>query len=89
MPTLSELRPDTPPARREADYETRELAAMKKGAGSAIAVRELRRGSERLIDIRVHFYDRRAGEWKPTKKGLAVTPEQFRELRELLASIQV
>ena len=36
-----------------------------------------------FVDIRVHYEDG-TGEWKPTKKGVTITPDKIDELVELL-----
>jgi hypothetical protein len=49
-----------------------------------IALRDYK--GKRLIDLRVYYQDD-AGEWLPTKKGLALTVEQWPEFRAALAKL--
>jgi hypothetical protein len=41
---------------------------------------------KRLIDLRIYYQDD-AGEWLPTKKGMALTVEQWPELRQAMATL--
>ncbi len=36
------------------------------------------------IDIRVYYEDKKTGEYKPTKKGVALPPSIIREVMELV-----
>jgi len=38
----------------------------------------------RFIDVRVYYHHKDSDEWRPTKKGIAVSPGKLAELRELL-----
>jgi transcriptional coactivator p15 (PC4) len=49
-----------------------------------IALRDYK--GRRLIDMRTYYQDD-AGEWLPTKKGIALTVEQWLELRAAPASL--
>ncbi len=49
-----------------------------------IAVREFK--GRILLDLRIYYQDE-AGAWLPTKKGLALTVEQWPDLREALAKV--
>jgi hypothetical protein len=41
---------------------------------------------KQLIDLRIYYQDD-AGEWLPTKKGIALTVDQWPEFREALATL--
>jgi hypothetical protein len=38
----------------------------------------------KYIDLRVHFEDEKTGEYKPTKKGIAVNPKILPEVIEMM-----
>lgn len=40
-----------------------------------------------FVDVRVYYQDK-DGEWKPTRKGVAVPPDRLEELIELLKKAQ-
>ena len=40
-----------------------------------------------FIDVRVYYEDD-SGEWRPTKKGIAIAPDKVKELMDLLTRAQ-
>ena len=38
----------------------------------------------KYIDLRVHFEDEKSGEYRPTKKGIAVNPKILPEVIEMM-----
>ena len=55
------------------------VRAIDKGLGSRIYVRLSRFRDRDYLDIR-NFYETEDGEWKPTRKGIAVPVELYDEL---------
>jgi len=59
------------------------VRAIEKGLGSRIHVRLSRFRERDYLDIR-NFYETDDGEWKPTRKGIAVPVELYDELIDAL-----
>ena len=60
------------------------VQAIDKGLGNRIHVRLSRFRDRDYLDIR-NFYETDDGEWKPTRKGIAVPVELYDELMAALA----
>ncbi len=61
------------------------VCAIDKGLGSRIHVRLSRFRDRDYLDIR-NFYETDDGEWKPTRKGIAVPVELYDELLDALGA---
>ncbi|MFC2099372.1 transcriptional coactivator p15/PC4 family protein [Candidatus Bipolaricaulota bacterium] len=61
------------------------VQAIDKGLGNRIHVRLSRFKERDYLDIR-NFYETEDGEWKPTRKGVAVPVELYDELMAALAA---
>ena len=61
------------------------VQAIDKGLGNRIHVRLSRFKERDYLDIR-NFYETEDGEWKPTRKGIAVPVEFYDELMGALES---
>jgi len=59
------------------------IKAIDKGMGSRIHVRLSRFRDRDYLDIR-NFYETDDGEWKPTRKGIAIPVELYPELMAVL-----
>jgi len=59
------------------------VKAIDKGLGARIHVRISRFRDRDYLDIR-NFYEADDGEWKPTRKGVAVPVEMYQELMDAL-----
>ena len=57
------------------------VRAIDKGLGSRIHIRLSRFKDRDYLDIR-NFYETEDGEWKPTRKGIAVPVDLYDELIE-------
>lgn len=55
------------------------------GKNKFVTVREFK--GKALIDIREYYNDKGSGELKPGKKGISLSPEQYRQLKTLLDDI--
>jgi len=55
------------------------VKAIEKGLGSRIHIRLSKFRDRDYLDIR-NFYETDEGEWKPTRKGIAVPVELYDEL---------
>ncbi|HEX32756.1 MAG TPA: transcriptional regulator [Candidatus Acetothermia bacterium] len=63
--------------------EERLVKAINKGMGNRIHIRLSRFHDRDYLDIR-NFYEADDGEWKPTRKGIAVPVELYGELMDAL-----
>jgi len=61
------------------------VRAIDKGLGNRIHVRISRFKERDYLDIR-NFYETEDGEWKPTRKGIAVPVEFYDELMDVLGA---
>jgi Transcriptional Coactivator p15 (PC4) len=61
------------------------VSAIDKGLGNRIHIRISRFKDRDYLDIR-NYYEDDAGEWKPTRKGIAVPVEFYDEVMESLAA---
>jgi hypothetical protein len=61
------------------------VRAIEKGLGNRIHVRLSRFRERDYLDIR-NFYETEDGEWKPTRKGIAVPVEFYDELIDALGA---
>jgi hypothetical protein len=59
------------------------VRAIDKGMGSRVHVRLSRFRDRDYLDIR-NFYQTEEGEWKPTRKGIAIPVDLYNELIEAL-----
>jgi len=65
------------------ESEERVVKVIDKGLGGKIYVRLSRFRERDYLDIR-NFYETDDGEWKPTRKGIAIPVELFGELMTAL-----
>jgi len=63
------------------------VKAIDKGLGARIHVRLSRFRDRDYLDMR-NFYETDDGEWKPTRKGIAVPVELYAELMEALKAAE-
>ncbi len=61
------------------------VRAIEKGLENRIHIRISRFKERDYLDIR-NFYQDEAGEWKPTRKGIAVPVEFYDELMDALGA---
>ncbi len=61
------------------------VRAIDKGLGNQIHVRLSRFRERDYLDIR-NFYETDDGEWKPTRKGIAIPVELYDELIDALGA---
>ena len=61
------------------------VRAIDKGLGNRIHIRISRFKERDYLDIR-NFYETEDGEWKPTRKGIAVPVEFYDELIDALGA---
>ena len=61
------------------ESEERVVKVIDKGLGGKIYVRLSRFRERDYLDIR-NFYETDDGEWKPTRKGIAIPAELYEEL---------
>jgi len=61
------------------------VSAIDKGLGNRIHIRISRFKDRDYLDIR-NYYEDDAGEWKPTRKGIAVPVEFYDEVMESLTT---
>jgi len=63
--------------------DERLIKTIDKGIGSRIHVRLSRFHDRDYLDIR-NFYETEDGDWKPTRKGIAIPVELYRDLMSAL-----
>jgi hypothetical protein len=63
--------------------EERLVKAIDKGMGNRIHIRLSRFRDRDYLDIR-NFYETEDGEWKPTRKGIAIPVDLYPELMAAL-----
>jgi len=66
------------------------IAELEKPAAREILrVRETRLGEREVLDVRVYYLDedidQGTAEWKPTRRGIALSRETWRELLAVIA----
>jgi len=61
------------------------IKVIDKGAGGRIHIRLSRFRDRDYLDIR-NFYETEDGEWKPTRKGIAIPVDLYDELLDALAA---
>lgn len=59
------------------------IATLPKGAQEEVRVSLSEFKGKQYIDLRI-YYENEDGEWKPTKKGVALNVEHFHKLMEAL-----
>lgn len=62
------------------------VATVGKNAVEEIRISLTTYKDRDLVDIRTYYQDD-TGDWKPTRKGICVTAEQWPDLRDALAKI--
>jgi len=67
--------------------EQKVVKTIDKGMGGQIQIRLSRFHERNYIDIR-NFYEADDGEWKPTRKGIAIPVELYEELMDGLKAAQ-
>ena len=63
------------------------IKVIDKGPGGRIHVRLSRFRDRDYLDIR-NFYETEDGEWKPTRKGIAIPVELYDELLDALTAVK-
>jgi hypothetical protein len=67
--------------------EQKVVKTIDKGMGGQIQIRLSRFHERTYLDIR-NFYEADDGEWKPTRKGIAIPVELYTELMDALKEAQ-
>lgn len=62
----------------------RQLGEVRKNAREVIRVVENEYKGHRFIDVRIYYKDEESGEYKPSKKGIALNSEVIKPVIELL-----
>ncbi len=63
------------------------IGEVQKNALERIRVSKAEYKGHKFIDVRTYFRDD-AGEWRPTKKGIAIPPDSIRAVIDLLKKTQ-
>ena len=63
------------------------IGEIQKNTIEKIRIQWAEYQGRRFLDVRVYFEDS-VGEWKPTKKGIAIAPDKIESLAELLRKAQ-
>jgi len=65
--------------------EERLIRVIDKGLGGQVRIRLSRFRERDYVDIR-NFYEAEEGEWRPTRKGIAIPVEMFDDLMDALTA---
>ena len=63
------------------------LATIEAGASTQIRVTKGEYKGRELIDVRKYYLDDN-DEWRPTQKGIALSPEQFDDVLDVLIKLK-
>ncbi|MEW6049400.1 MAG: transcriptional coactivator p15/PC4 family protein [Bacillota bacterium] len=72
------------PARARGEWVAEEVGAIAKNKREAIVVRLVSRDGRRFVDVREFYWARDAGEYRPSKQGVALDVSLLPELLALL-----
>ncbi|MDI6824657.1 MAG: transcriptional coactivator p15/PC4 family protein [Bacillota bacterium] len=72
------------PARARGEWVAEEVGAIPKNKREAVVVRLVSRDGRRFIDVREFYWARDAGEYRPSKQGVALDVSLLPELLTLL-----
>jgi len=72
------------PARARGEWVAEEVGAIPKNKREAVVVRLVSRDGRRFVDVREFYWARDAGEYRPSKQGVALDVSLLPELLTLL-----
>ena len=58
------------------------ITQIKKNSSEVYRIFEKEYEGYRFIDVRIYYQDRKTQEWKPTKKGISIMPNNAEEIIE-------
>ena len=56
------------------------IAQVKKNSREVIRISEKEYEGYKFIDVRIYYMDKNSGEYKPTKKGISIMPNNAEEI---------
>jgi hypothetical protein len=64
--------------------EGKVLKVLEKGGGEVIVVYETQFKGRDYLGVRIFWYDEESDEYRPSKKGLNLNPDTWKEIKEFL-----
>ena len=56
------------------------IAQVKKNSREVIRISEKEYEGYKFIDVRIYYMDKNSGEYKPTKKGISIMPNNVEDI---------
>ena len=64
------------------------IAEFQKNSTEKIRARVGEYNKRKFADLRIFYNDEDSGEWKPTRKGIAFSPELWPEFRQMVDALE-
>ncbi|MCE9599251.1 MAG: transcriptional coactivator p15/PC4 family protein [Spirochaetia bacterium] len=61
---------------------------IEKGGGEIIRVEVSEYKGQKYLNVRVWYTDKTTGEYKPTQKGVAIKPDQYKDFMSAIAAAE-
>ena len=58
------------------------ITQIKKNSSEVYRIYEKEYEGYKFIDVRIYYMDRKTGDWKPTKKGISLMPNNVPDVIE-------
>ena len=58
------------------------ITQIKKNSNEVYRIYEKEYEGYKFIDVRIYYMDRKTGDWKPTKKGISLMPNNVPDVIE-------
>ena len=64
------------------------IAEFQKNSTEKIRARVGEYNKRKFADLRIFYLDEDSGEWKPTRKGIAFSPELWPEFKQMVDALE-
>ncbi|MBL8021302.1 MAG: transcriptional coactivator p15/PC4 family protein [Leptospirales bacterium] len=61
---------------------------IEKGGGEIIRIEVSEYKGQKYLNVRVWYTDKNSGEYKPTQKGVAIKPEQYKDFMSAIIAAE-
>lgn len=61
---------------------------IEKGGGEIIRIEVSEYKGQKYLNVRVWYTDKNTGEYKPTQKGVAIKPEQYKDFMSAITAAE-